>query len=364
MPKKKMKVKKKKMKAKKVKSQGTTSPESHAAEPSEDMNAEKSLASSQVTEEKASEEEGTEASQEVGLGVKEEEVAEPEGGKEIVRLKYKALSKVLRHGLRFSHPGMGRDSWVECMGFLIGDVNNGLVEVKDAVPMVHGSLVEVEFNAEHYAKADEINQELTDDNWVVGWYHTHPGHGLFLSAVDKVNQSGYQSLNPKAVALVFDPSKFGQESELDNYLKIFRLKNPQLREGSEFIEVDLVEVDSSLPEVTDALYEASKLDVKTGPLVLEFGEEYKEPAFEKSEEAENMEKEMVAMRKKIENMEREIIFLRAQLEGIIESSKELKVAQKKRKKAKPRKELTECPFCGYDSVLQDDTQCASCGKQF
>jgi proteasome lid subunit RPN8/RPN11 len=259
---------------------------------------------------------------------------------------------------------MGRDSWVECMGFLIGDVNDGQVEVKDAVPMVHGSLVEVEFTAEHYAKADEINQALTDDNWIVGWYHTHPGHGLFLSSVDKINHSGYQSLNPKAVALVFDPSKFGGDMELEQYIKIFRLKNPQLREGSEFIEVDVVDVDSSLPEVTDALYESSQLDVKTGPLVLEYGEEYKEPAPEKSETAENMEKEMAAMQKKIENMEREIIFLRAQLEGIIESKEEPKTAKKKFKKTKPRKEMAECPFCGYDNVTPDDTQCASCGKQF
>ena len=363
MPKKKVKVKKKKMRAKKGKPQGVPSSESHAKELSEDMNAEESTASTQDIEDRAAEE-GSGASEGVDLGGKEEEAKEPEEEKDIVRLKYKALSKVLRHGLRFSHPKMGRDSWVECMGFLIGDVNNGLVEVKDAVPMVHGSLVEVEFNSEHYAKADEINQNLTDDNWIVGWYHTHPGHGLFLSSVDKVNHSGYQSLNPKAVALVFDPSKFGQESELEHYIKIFRLKNPQLREGSEFIEVDEVEVDSSFPEVTDALYEASNIDVKMGPLVLEYGEEYKELAPEKSEEAENMEKELAEMQKKVENMEREIIFLRAQLEGIIESSKEPKVAQKKRKKAKPRKELAECPFCGYDSVLPDDTQCASCGKQF
>jgi len=73
---------------------------------------------------------------------------------------------------------------------------------------------------------------------------------------------------------------------------------------------------------------------------------------------------MAVMRKKIENMEREIIFLRAQLEGIIESSKEQKTPQKKRASAKKEKELTECPFCGYDSILSDDIQCASCGKQF
>jgi proteasome lid subunit RPN8/RPN11 len=362
MPKKKVKLKKKKLKAKKGKPQAAPSPESDAAGPTEHVKAGKSMLDSEGTEETAAGEEGREASGKIDGEAQEEKAKEPE--KDIVRLKYRALSKVLRHGLRFSHPKMGRDSWVECMGFLIGDVNNGLVEVKDAVPMVHGSLVEVEFNSEHYAKADEINQNLTDENWIVGWYHTHPGHGLFLSSVDKINHSGYQSLNPKAVALVFDPSKFDGESELEHYIKLFRLKNPQLREGSEFIEVDEVDVDSSFPEVTEALYEASKTDAKMGPLVLEYGEDYKEPAFEKSEEAENMEKDMAEMRIKIENMEREIIFLRAQLEGIIESGKEPKVAQKKRKKTKPRKELAECPFCGYDSVLPDDTQCASCGKQF
>jgi proteasome lid subunit RPN8/RPN11 len=355
MPKKKMKIKKRKMRPKKE-----TSQDAPSSEPPEEAKTKRSMLDHDVDEETAKRKESETSQKDTGA---EEEKTQESPEKDVVRLKYKALSKVLRHGLRFSHPKMGRDTWVECMGFLIGDVSHGEVHVKDAVPMVHGSLVEVEFTDEHYAKADEINQELTDDNWIVGWYHTHPGHGLFLSSVDKINHSGYQTLNPKAVALVFDPSKFGDEKKLEQYIKVFRLKNPHLREGSEFMEVDLVEVDTSLSEVTDALFEASKLHIRTGPLVLEFGEKYEKPAPEKSEEAENMEEEMAEMRKKMENMEREIIFLRAQLDGIIESGKLPTVAHKKKKKEKPRKDITECPFCGYDTVLPDDTQCASCGKQ-
>jgi hypothetical protein len=87
--------------------------------------------------------------------------------REWVNLDYKALNKVLRHGMRFSNLNIPREKWVECMGFLVGNVDDDKVEIKDAIPMVHGNIVEVEFKNEHYAKADEINQSLTDENWII-----------------------------------------------------------------------------------------------------------------------------------------------------------------------------------------------------
>ncbi len=42
---------------------------------------------------------------------------------------------------------------------------------------------------------------------IIGWYHSHPGMGLFMSSVDVKTQKRYQSLFPEAVALVVDPIK-------------------------------------------------------------------------------------------------------------------------------------------------------------
>ena len=40
---------------------------------------------------------------------------------------------------------------------------------------------------------------------VVGWYHSHPGFGCWLSGVDMNTQTSIEQLNPRAVAIVVDP---------------------------------------------------------------------------------------------------------------------------------------------------------------
>lgn len=40
---------------------------------------------------------------------------------------------------------------------------------------------------------------------VVGWYHSHPGFGCWLSGVDVNTQQSFEALNPRAVAVVIDP---------------------------------------------------------------------------------------------------------------------------------------------------------------
>lgn len=295
----------------------------------------------------------------------EEEPAKKEEGeeekKELVRLSYKALDKILRHGMRFSNPSIPREKWVECMGFLVGNVDDDKVEIKDAIPIVHGNLVEVEFQDEHYAKADEINQSLTDENWVVGWYHTHPGHGLFLSAVDKINHSGYQSLNSKAIALVFDPSKIEDKSRLEEYIKIFKLKDPELRERSDFMEIEGVEVVHSLQEVIASVYETSMLFSKNHPLVLEYGEEIKKLEPELAEEPLDVESTIKEMRGIIKKMHKEIKILHNRLQGHMESTKKA-IEELKEKEIKESKVLARCEFCGYESITPGDKICGNCGK--
>lgn len=40
---------------------------------------------------------------------------------------------------------------------------------------------------------------------VVGWYHSHPGFGCWLSNVDIQTHQGFEQLHPRAVAVVVDP---------------------------------------------------------------------------------------------------------------------------------------------------------------
>jgi proteasome lid subunit RPN8/RPN11 len=40
---------------------------------------------------------------------------------------------------------------------------------------------------------------------IVGWYHSHPGHGLFLSQTDLDTHMRFYQFSPYAVSLVVDP---------------------------------------------------------------------------------------------------------------------------------------------------------------
>jgi len=40
---------------------------------------------------------------------------------------------------------------------------------------------------------------------VVGWYHSHPGFGCWLSGVDINTQHSFEALNQRAVSVVIDP---------------------------------------------------------------------------------------------------------------------------------------------------------------
>mmetsp|Transcript_61234 Transcript_61234/g.133006 ORF Transcript_61234/g.133006 Transcript_61234/m.133006 type:complete len:216 (-) Transcript_61234:42-689(-) len=59
---------------------------------------------------------------------------------------------------------------------------------------------------------------------VVGWYHSHPGFGCWLSGVDINTQQSFEALNPRAVAVVVDPK---QSVKGKVVIDAFRCINPQ-----------------------------------------------------------------------------------------------------------------------------------------
>jgi 26S proteasome regulatory subunit N11 len=59
---------------------------------------------------------------------------------------------------------------------------------------------------------------------VVGWYHSHPGFGCWLSGVDINTQQSFEALNARAVSVVIDPV---QSVKGKVVIDAFRLINPQ-----------------------------------------------------------------------------------------------------------------------------------------
>lgn len=57
----------------------------------------------------------------------------------------------------------------------------------------------------------------------MGWYHSHPGFGCWLSSVDINTQQSFEQLTPRAVAVVIDPI---QSVKGKVVIDAFRLINP------------------------------------------------------------------------------------------------------------------------------------------
>ena len=60
---------------------------------------------------------------------------------------------------------------------------------------------------------------------VVGWYHSHPGFGCWLSGVDVNTQQSFEQLTKRAVSIVIDPI---QSVKGKVVIDAFRLINSQL----------------------------------------------------------------------------------------------------------------------------------------
>jgi 26S proteasome regulatory subunit N11 len=118
-----------------------------------------------------------------------------------------ALGKILKHSLT----NLER----EVIGLLIGKMQGQVLEIWDAVTgEQYGKQGFVELNEEIQAEIAEKLQKERKGLTIVGWYHSHPGLGVFLSGTDISTQKIYQKLYPKAVALVIDPLLYSKTKEI------------------------------------------------------------------------------------------------------------------------------------------------------
>ncbi|KAK7609095.1 JAB1/Mov34/MPN/PAD-1 ubiquitin protease-domain-containing protein [Phyllosticta paracitricarpa] len=119
---------------------------------------------------------------------------------ETVYISSLALLKMLRHG-RAGVP-------MEVMGLMLGEfVDDYTVRVVDVFAMPQsGTGVSVEaVDPVFQTKMMDMLRQTGRPETVVGWYHSHPGFGCWLSSVDINTQQSFEQLTPRAVAVVVDP---------------------------------------------------------------------------------------------------------------------------------------------------------------
>ncbi|TFF93258.1 MAG: hypothetical protein EU544_06140 [Promethearchaeota archaeon] len=187
-----------------------------------------------------------------------------------ILIKAKAYVNMLTHVLRFGADDLDKKLWREVMGVCVGKIENDQVVVYDAIPITHGKRVEVEYSENDYARVEVLQEQFPQGQFIVGWYHSHPGMGPFLSDVDKVNQVYWQNVNAKAFALVWDHTLLADEDH-DGF-EIFRLSDIALGHKSDFHGV---KYDVKLPEdnfVYRKIIEIANNVHKEDPIMLEEGE--------------------------------------------------------------------------------------------
>eukprot|EP00736_Rhodelphis_marinus_P011871 Rmarinus@m.10508 len=138
---------------------------------------------------------------------------------ETIHISSLALLKMLKHG-RAGVP-------MEVMGLMLGEyVDDYTINVVDVFAMPQsGTGVSVE------AVDPVFQQQMLDmlkqtqrHEMVVGWYHSHPGFGCWLSGVDINTQQSFEQLNQRAVAVVVDPIQSVRGKVV---IDAFRLINPK-----------------------------------------------------------------------------------------------------------------------------------------
>jgi proteasome lid subunit RPN8/RPN11 len=94
----------------------------------------------------------------------------------------------------------------EVGGVLVGTINDGRASVVAAVPAQRavGAAGHVTFTHEVWEEVLPIVDRDYPDGRIVGWYHSHPGFGLFLSEYDQFIQENFFP-EPPMLALVIDP---------------------------------------------------------------------------------------------------------------------------------------------------------------
>ena len=97
-------------------------------------------------------------------------------------------------------------SKTEVCGVLIGEFEDGAIDIRASIEGVNPAQAgtHVTFTQDAWEAIYRVKDERYPNERIVGWYHSHPGFGVFLSDHDLFIQQNFFS-SPGQVAWVYDP---------------------------------------------------------------------------------------------------------------------------------------------------------------
>ncbi len=157
----------------------------------------------------------------------------------------KVYLTIVAASVRFANQKIPKDDWLEVSGVFIGKNEGDDVMIAAAYPIMHQKL-DKDAVIDQYKWSDEDYEALyiiddkafSREEFTVGWWHSHPGFKVMMSHIDIKTTLSYQTNNPLAVSLVFNPTRLIRQIEVadkkgdpekrlknDPGFKIFRLND-------------------------------------------------------------------------------------------------------------------------------------------
>jgi len=128
-----------------------------------------------------------------------------------VKISAHALLKMLRHSRKGGQ--------LEIMGMLLGKIGESTLIVMDSFALpVEGTETRVNAHAQAYEYMTayvELAKQVDRKENVIGWYHSHPGYGCWLSGIDVGTQMLNQQFQDPFVAIVIDPIRTISTGKVD-----------------------------------------------------------------------------------------------------------------------------------------------------
>ncbi|NHJ04029.1 MAG: hypothetical protein EAX90_04345 [Candidatus Heimdallarchaeota archaeon] len=113
----------------------------------------------------------------------------------------------------------------EVGGYLIGKIKDNSVQIIDSTFSVASSTpTHVAMDEMAQFRIIEEIEKRDGKETIVGFWHTHPGIGVFMSSTDIATQQIYQALLPEAIAMVNDGNIYARTRNQNDFIaKFFRV---------------------------------------------------------------------------------------------------------------------------------------------
>ncbi|MFX1419895.1 MAG: hypothetical protein ACFE9N_13335 [Promethearchaeota archaeon] len=135
-------------------------------------------------------------------------------------IKKEAFRNMITHVLRFASDAL--ENSIEVLGVCIGkyDGTENKVVIENVIPIIHGDKVEIGFDKDMYELFEQIRKKYSSE--LLGFYHSHPSWGLYLSESDIGNLQYFQNEKSSyCFCIVFDHTLMGKGGNFG--FDIFRL---------------------------------------------------------------------------------------------------------------------------------------------